>query len=184
MTPTAHYTVRLYAIHPHPEARLGDQATTFGVCCYWLPGPSSEPSIRRLRSDGRLATELFYSVIPRAVYEEVGMRVDNLSSTPNATWRGVACSTGRVRFGLIVEEWPRPPGEASDENRPTLPCEMQVLIPDEDPPDAPGGVLLGSSLLVGLQAQILLDYLFPGSGRILISLAWRGPAGQSEVPAP
>ena len=91
MTPSARFTVQLYSVSLHPEAQVGDKAIRFGVPCYWLP---TNGASGRVRQDCRLATDLHYTVIPRYVYETVGMRVDSLADSPNVTWQGVACQVG------------------------------------------------------------------------------------------
>jgi len=63
---------------------------------------------------------------------------------------------------------PRPAGDTTDINRPLLPFSMRVLLPEHDPPDTPGQILFGTSFFVQYTATLELDFLAPGSGRILI----------------
>ena len=121
-----------------------------------------------------LATELAHTVIPRYVYDRANIRIDDLSEEPYATWQGVACFVGTVRFGLPADEWPRPVGHTTDINRRLLPLSMRVLLPERDPPDSMGKILFGMSFFVQYAARLQLDGLFPGDGQILIPGTPRG----------
>jgi len=164
MNPPAHTTTRLRARRPHLEADLGP-SVTFSVDCWWAP-EGAVPG-QTVRSDCRLATAEPYSVIPRSLLEIVQMRVTALPAPIEPTWRGIPCLVGHVMFALTTQDGP-----------PRRAFSMLVLVPETDPPDVPGSVLLGNSFLVEQQARVRLQFQGPvcPDGELLIP--WRGPAGQ------
>ena len=113
MTPTQ-FTVELEPMPLHPEVALGAPAIRFSIPCFWVRKPPDP----RVEWKAVLATELSHSVIPRFVLERAAMRIDDLSVDSHVTWRGRACYVGTARFGLPVNEWPRPAGQTTDANRP------------------------------------------------------------------
>lgn len=164
MTPHPWFTVQLEPMLLHPEATLGAPATRFWVPCSWVRNAPDKPAGWK----ACLATDLYHTIIPRFVHDRVNMRIDDLSDEPYATWRGYDCFVGTARFGLPIAEWPRPAGDETDINRPLLPLSMRVLLPQRDPPGSRGQILFGMSFFVQYQARLELDFLLPGTGRILL----------------
>ena len=164
MRPDLWFTVQLEPLPQHPETTLDAPAIRFCVPCWWMPRGRR----RLVKWKAVLATDLDHTVISRRVYNREGIRIDDLSEEPYATWQGVDCFVGTARFGLPADERPRPVGDPTDLHREFLPLSMRVLVPDSDPPESSGRILFGMSFFVQYTARLRLDGLFPGDGQILI----------------
>jgi hypothetical protein len=134
------------------------------VCpCWWAPADAAPG--RTVRSDCKLATEHFYSVVPRHFQDAIRLRILEAPPGPRPTWLGIPCRVGHVMFAVTTEDGP-----------PRRAFSLLALFPEDDPDEPAPFILLGTQFLVENKAQVVLDAQLPCAGELL--LPWSGPGGR------
>lgn len=111
----------------------------------------------RRRGDLLLATGQAYSVVPPTARHDMSLDVMPEPGWRGQipTWFGTPCRIGRVTLWLPIQAGQTPYREFS----------LLVLLPRDDPEDAPPFIHLGAQFLVEYQAHVFLD---GAPGRLVI----------------
>lgn len=139
------------SFYPDPSARFLAEARW---TCY-----SSPPHTWRQRSDVILATGQPFSVILPTIRNlldlEIAPAPDWKGVAP--TWLGVSCHVGRVTLWLPIQEIAGRLHSFS----------LLALLPQQDVPDAPPYIQLGTQFLLEYHVQAVLDGTTTGNSRLM-----------------